>query len=79
MAQHFLELVQLKGNDQRFIPHLTIAKAKTPSKQQYLHLKKKLLKFPIDLNFPAKRIHLFESILKGPRPEYKKIAAFPLS
>lgn len=65
-------------NNERFIPHLTIARAKIPSKQQYFHLKKKLARLPIDIDFPVKKIHLFESILDRQKPIYKRIASFPL-
>src|SRR3989338_5685823 len=65
-------------NDEKFIPHLTIARSKIPSKQQYLHLKKKLSKLSIDFEFPVKKIYLFNSIFSGKKPEYKKIAVFNL-
>lgn len=65
-------------NDEKFIPHLTIARSKIPSKQQYLHLKKKLSKLSIDFEFPVKKIYLFNSIFSSQKPEYKKIAVFNL-
>lgn len=63
---------------QKFVPHLTIARARTPSKQQYLLLKKKMHRLSIDIFFPVKKIHLFQNILEGQKPIYKKIATFPL-
>ena len=65
-------------NQKKFIPHLTIARTKVPSKQQYLHLKKKMHKLNVEIEFIVKKIYLFQSILEGPRPVYKKITGFPL-
>ena len=62
----------------KFIPHLTIARAKIPSKQQYLHLKKKLQRLHIDIFFPIKKIYLFQSILERQKPIYKKLVSFSL-
>ena len=62
----------------KYIPHLSIARTRVPSKQQYLHLKKKLAKLPVDISFPVKKIHLFQSILSNQQPVYKKIASFSL-
>ncbi|OGK10735.1 2'-5' RNA ligase [Candidatus Roizmanbacteria bacterium RIFCSPHIGHO2_01_FULL_35_10] len=62
----------------KFVPHLSIARTRVPSKQQYLHLKKKLQKLNIDIDFAVTKIHLFQSILEGQKPIYKKISSFPL-
>lgn len=62
----------------KFIPHLTIARAKIPGKQQYFTLKKKLNQLPLEIDFPVKNIYLFQSILAGRKPVYKKITTFPL-
>ncbi len=61
-----------------FIPHLTIARWKVPSKQQYLHLKKKLHRTEISLEFPIDKIHLYESIARPKFPLYKKVHTFEL-
>jgi len=69
------------GNFQKevkFIPHLTLARCRIPSKQQYFVLKKKLSKLNIEIDFPVKKLILFESILGGKFPVYKKIAEFSL-
>lgn len=63
---------------QKFVPHLTIARFRIPSKQQYFHLKKKLQKLNIDITFPITKIYLFQSILNSHKPIYKRVASFPL-
>lgn len=63
---------------QKFVPHLTIAKHKIPSKQQYFVLKKKLNNTIIDFDLPVKKIYLYKTITKDNKSSYKKIAAFPL-
>lgn len=65
-------------NQQKFVPHITIARYKIPSKQQYHHLKKKLVQLPIDIDFEVNTLTLFESITTGKRPTYKKIHQFKL-
>ena len=61
-----------------FVPHLTIARYKIPSRQQYLHLKKKLEHLDIDIEFPVDKVVLYQSIFHAQAPEYKQIAEFPL-
>lgn len=53
-----------------FVPHLTFARYKIPSKQQYFLLKKKLEKADIDISFAVSHIVLFNGI--------KKIKSFTL-
>lgn len=78
------ELVTKINNDlqiedgKKYIPHLSIARTRVPSKQQYLHLNKKLQNLNIDIDFPVRKIHLFQSILEGQKPIYKKISSFSL-
>jgi len=61
-----------------YIPHTTVAKYKLPSKQQYFHLKKKIQKISIDIEFPLDTLHLYESVTKKPFPEYRIIHTFHL-
>ena len=61
-----------------FIPHLTFARYRIPSKQQYFVLKKKVARLKIDIEFPVKHLILFESLSHGKYPLYKKLARFPL-
>lgn len=62
----------------KFVPHVTIARSKIPSKQQYFHLKKKLERMDIDIDFPVNKIFLYQSILESQAPVYKKLVEFPL-
>lgn len=64
--------------DRKFIPHLTLARGPRSSKQQYFALKKRLEKTNIDISFSVKKVVLFESILIGSKPVYKKLAKFNL-
>ena len=72
----FVELFEDKKK--AYMPHSTIARWKIPSKQQYLHLKKKLQNLPIEIEFPVTEIHLYESISKPKNPEYKILRTFKL-
>ncbi|QQG44629.1 MAG: RNA 2',3'-cyclic phosphodiesterase [Candidatus Roizmanbacteria bacterium] len=62
----------------KFVPHLTVARYKVPSKQQYLLLKKKMENFSPDLEFGADTFTLFESIPSGKRLIYKNLHEFKL-
>jgi len=64
--------------NQKFIPHLTLARGPRSSKQQYFALKRKLEKTLIDISFPVKKIILYQSILDGRKPIYKKLETFDL-
>lgn len=74
---YFFDLQKPK-NKKIFVPHLTLARARIPSKQQYLHLKKSLHKIKIESSFFIEGINLYQSIIGGKKPFYKKIATFPL-
>ena len=65
-------------NERKFIPHLSLARGRRSSKQQYFVLKKRLEKIDVDISFAVKRLILFESILDGNKPLYKKVATFNL-
>ena len=65
-------------NLKEFVPHLSLARSRVPSKQQYFAFKKRLEKLDIDIEFPVKEVILFQSILGGKKPTYKKIATFKL-
>lgn len=62
----------------KFLPHMTIAKFKVPSKQQYWVLKKRLSEVDFDVEFPVKEIVLLETVHEGKKPIYQKVASFPL-
>lgn len=58
---------------ERYVPHLTFARYRLPSKQQYFVMQKRLDKLEIDVSFLVKELFLFESILGRRNPIYKKI------
>lgn len=70
--------LQIKSS-KKFIPHLSLARYKIPSKQQYLVLRKRLANLEIDVNFTVSKIYLFESIVENGKPHYKKKAKFLLA
>lgn len=63
---------------QRYIFHLTLARSRIPSKQQYFVLKKRISKLEIDISFHVKELVLFQSILGGRFPVYKIVKRIPL-
>ncbi|MCX7956148.1 MAG: RNA 2',3'-cyclic phosphodiesterase [Patescibacteria group bacterium] len=65
-------------NQNKFIPHLTLARGPRSSKQQYYALKNKLNKIKINISFKIEKIFLYQSILKEKKPIYKKLAVFGL-
>ncbi len=62
----------------RYVPHLTIARYRIPSKQQYLLIKKKVGRLNIDVVFEITQITLFNSVIESEKPLYKTIASIPL-
>jgi|GEM_PF-711522 len=63
---------------EKFTPHTIVARYKLPSKQQYLHLKKKLSRMKVDLEFEVREVHLFEVITNSTNPEYEILHTFEL-
>lgn len=70
-------LITESKDSKRFIPHLTLARCRIPSKQQYFVLKKRLEKIRVDVEFPVKKIALFKSVLLKTFV-YKKLIDFSL-
>ena len=64
--------------ENEFITHVTVARCRIPSKQQYFVLKKKIERSNIDLSFQVKELVLFESISSKKNSTYRKITSFPL-
>lgn len=62
-----------------FIPHMTIATYKIPSKQQYLLIRKKLNQLRFDVEFPVADLVLYEATMDEGKPAYKVVARYPLS
>jgi len=70
----------LKNTPQReFVPHITISRAKKPSKQQYLVLKKLLEKTNIPFEFKVDHLYLYSSTLTPHGSIYKKLAKIRLN
>jgi len=66
------------SQQKKYLPHLTLARCRIPSKQQYFVLKKRLKQINITTDFPVKKITLFQSILSEKKPVYKKVYVFDL-
>lgn len=65
-------------NNKKFVSHLTLARGRRSSKQQYFALKKKMARTDINISFKVNKLILFESILEERKPIYKKLASFKL-
>ncbi len=63
---------------ENFVPHLTLARCRIPSKQQYFVLKKRVHKLNVDISFQVRKLVLFQSILGGRIPVYKVVKKIPL-
>lgn len=61
---------------QTFVPHVTVARTKIPSKQQYFHLRKKLDRKEIDIEFEVNSVSLFDSRMEMGKPKYEKLEEF---
>lgn len=78
LHKRFTDLFEDKKT-QKYMPHLTVARHKIPSKQQYFHLKKKLQKLELEFDFPVSEIHLYESKSMPHNPVYTKVHTFKLN
>ncbi len=47
-------------SSEKFVPRLTLAKYKIPSKQQYFVIKKRISNLDVDINFKVNKLSLFE-------------------
>lgn len=65
-------------NKSQYLPHLTLARGKRSSKQQYFALVKKLKKVDVKINFYINKIILYQSIIKSTKPIYKPLCQFNL-
>lgn len=63
----------------KFIPHLTFAKYRIPSKQQYLLIKKKIEKLNIEINFKVNKLYLLQTKLERARLSYTQLAQISLT
>ncbi|GIW62390.1 MAG: RNA 2',3'-cyclic phosphodiesterase [Patescibacteria group bacterium] len=62
----------------KFIPHITVAKSKRSSKQQYIQLKKLLEKTTIKIQIPINKLYVFSSKLTAHGSIYKKLSEIKL-
>lgn len=62
----------------KYIPQITVGKARVPSKQQYFHMKKKFEKITFHHQFEVEEIVLLESVLTADSPTYKEVKSFKL-
>lgn len=65
-------------SERKYIPHLTLARGRRSSKQQYFALQRKLSRLNVDVGFRVNKVILFESLLNGKKPVYKKLSSFKL-
>lgn len=73
-----LEKLVKRITDKKFLPHLTFARYRLPSKQQYLLIKKKIQSIKLNVEFKVTKLYLFDSQMNNRKPLYKKMASFPL-
>ncbi len=66
------------GNTMKFVPHLTVARYRIPSKQQYLLIKKKVQRLNIEVDFQVTQITLYNSVIESEKPLYETIAKIAL-
>jgi 2'-5' RNA ligase len=77
LTSNIYKVFQLEEK-KKFIPHLAFGRSRVLSKQQYINLKKKLHRLPIEIDFSVNTIYLFQSIIIQGKPIYKKVASFSL-
>ncbi len=70
ISESIREITSLMESSEKYVPRLTLAKYKIPSKQQYFVIKKRLSNLEIDLSFKVNKLSLFEG--------EKKIRVFKL-
>ena len=65
--------------DKPYEPFITLASAKLPSKQQYLHLKKKIERLNPEIEIRADKLEMVSFIEEQASSRYDKIATFELA
>ena len=61
ISESIKALTSRMESSEKYVPRLTLAKYKIPSKQQYFVIKKRLSNLEIDLSFKVNKLSLFES------------------
>ncbi|MFH1826876.1 MAG: RNA 2',3'-cyclic phosphodiesterase [bacterium] len=77
IALHISKAFQSNQID-KYLPHLTLARYRIPSKQQYLLLKKKFANLDSDISFKVSKLTLFDCVNYNVKPEYKIVKEFKL-
>lgn len=62
----------------KFVPHITVSRSSTSSKQQYFLLQKKLERTEIDFEFNVGELTLYDMIQSAKKNTHTKIATIPL-
>lgn len=65
-------------NKFKYIPHVTVGKARVPSKQQYFLMKKKFERLKFEHVFHVDEIVLYESVPAGKSHIFNELAVFKL-
>ncbi|VVA43698.1 conserved hypothetical protein [Candidatus Roizmanbacteria bacterium] len=60
ISERIRELSPSMQSSEKYVPRLTLAKYKIPSKQQYFVIKKRLSNLEVDISFKVNKLSLFE-------------------
>lgn len=60
ISKSIKEQFQINQNSEKYVPRLTLANYKIPSKQQYFVIKKRLASLDINISFKINQLSLFE-------------------
>ena len=60
ISQSIKEISSSMESSEKYVPRLTLAKYKIPSKQQYFVIKKRLSNLEVDVSFKVNKLSLFE-------------------
>ncbi|PIP63580.1 hypothetical protein COY12_01395 [Candidatus Roizmanbacteria bacterium CG_4_10_14_0_2_um_filter_33_96] len=60
ISESIKEISSRLESSEKFVPRLTLAKYKIPSKQQYFVIKKRLSNLEVDISFKVNKLSLFE-------------------
>ena len=63
VVERITESYKSSQSKQKFVPHLTLARYRVPSKQQYLLIKKKIQNLSINIEFTVSKLYLYDSNL----------------
>ncbi len=73
------EVILNRSSEYKYRPHITVGRARNPSKQQYTHMKNQFHALKLDHSFPVNEITLFKSEFHSGRPDvYEVLETFTL-